>query len=81
MSALAPPSAVIAEDERITHLPVHLFDRRPCVNGVIAHFGKLKSGFRIRVFQIRQIYVNDSVEQFEDFDRIISVGVVNDRQI
>ena len=43
-------------------------------------FGILAPHLVITVFQVRQIDVNNAIEQTQNFDRIISVGIVDYRQ-
>src|SRR5205807_6858707 len=60
--------SVGTEDEFIAHLTIHLCDCASCVIRVVPDFGVFVASFILGIFQIREINVNDAVEQAQDLN-------------
>jgi hypothetical protein len=65
---------------KIAHLPVHLLDGGKVNLRIIRCIGEFLGNAGIRIFHVRHIDIDESVEQLQRFDRIIASGIVNRRQ-
>src|SRR5512142_2553737 len=67
-------------EHHVTYLPEHLLNRRS-VDLRVVRRDRVRAGYGIiRIPHVRQVDINDSVEQTERFQRLVPVRVVHYRQ-